>query len=102
MSAAYEAVRAALGRVGVATGEVASVGPSYYGCAYARLGNRLTRAATPEQAVQALLRELADICRSYRLAPLKDDAAVEERHRTLDAMAEAYEAVGGRWWEVGA
>lgn len=95
----YQEAMAALGPVGLAMGEIAAVTPSAPGYC-ARVGVYIATGPTPAEAVRALLREMADTCRRYCDSPVIVEGMRERRHRMIDALSEAYAALGGRWWEV--
>lgn len=97
--ATYQEAMAALGPVGVAMGEVSAVTPCALGY-YARVGLHGATGPTPAEAVRALLREMAGTCCRYSGNPVLYEDMRERRHRLIDVLPTAYEAVGGRWWEV--
>lgn len=99
MSDGYLQVQAALSRVGMAMGEICAVTPSAPGYC-ARVGVYIATGPTPAGAARALLREMAGICRLYSGSPVNGEDMRERRHRMIDALSEAYEALGGDWRAV--
>lgn len=89
--ATYQEAMAALGPVGVAMGEVSAVTPCALGY-YARVGLHGATGPTPAEAVRALLVLLSEL--------VARAVHTTVRERQCDALATAFEAIGGRWWEV--
>lgn len=95
MTTEYIQALVALGPVGVALGEVSALTPCAIGY-YARVGLCGATGPTPTAAVRALVEALA--CSLTRESWFTRDG--DQRDRLCDALAESFEAVGGRWWEV--
>ncbi len=99
MTADYLQALNALGPVGVAMGDISAVTPCALGYC-ARVGIYMATGPTPAEAVRGLLRGMADACRLYCGTPVLHEDWRERHHRLIDVLAVAFEAVGGRWWEV--
>lgn len=91
MTTEYIQALVALGPVGVAMGEVSAVTPCALGY-YARVGLHGATGPTPAEAVRALLVLLSEL--------VARAVHTTARERQCDVLAIAFEAVGGRWWEV--
>ena len=92
-----------LARVAATMGEYATITPSADGYR-AAIANHSGRGTTPTEAARYLCRLMANALHVHHGARLTNARAREVRHNLIDALAEAFEALGGDWraalWRV--